>query len=494
LGGELGFVNLGGPSYEQLAVLVVEQAVVIEELRGEVAGLREKVTDLERRLAQNSRNSSRPPSSDGLAKPPAPKSLRRSSGRKPGGQPGHEGRHLEQVERPDEVLPYVPSRCEGCGSDLSGGEKVGEETRQVFDLPRVRLAVCEHRAQRRRCACGHVTSAGFPAGVNAPTQYGPRMRALGIYLIAAQHLPYKRAAGLLADWLGAPLSPGTLMAFVKDGADDLGAFLDRVHEQITCSPVVHFDETGVRAGGRGRWLHSSSTKMLTFYALHDRRGRKGIDHAGVLPHFQGVAVHDGWPQYRVYTSATHALCNAHHLRELLAVIEADPERQSWAVKIDVLLRALHATVENAKAIGEQSLDPWTLAGYRTAYAQIVVLGHQQNPPSTIPTGKRGVIKQTHARNLLVRLDRDREQVLRFAHDFQVPFDNNLAERDIRMIKIQQKVSGCWRTTIGADQFLALRAYISTSRKQSRDTIDTLARLAKHQPWLPPPDPNPQTTT
>lgn len=182
-------MNLGWPSYGQLAALVVEQAAVIEELRAEVAGLKAKVTDLERRLAQNSRNSSRPPSSDGLAKPPAPKSLRRPSGCKPGGQPGHEGRHLEQVERPDEVFRYVPPRCEGCGGDLSGGVPVGEDTRQVFDLPPVRLAVCEHRAQRRRCAYGHVTTAAFPARVSAPTQYGPRMRALVIYLIAAQHLP-----------------------------------------------------------------------------------------------------------------------------------------------------------------------------------------------------------------------------------------------------------------------------------------------------------------
>jgi transposase len=310
------------------------------------------------------------------------------------------------------------------------------------------------------------------------------MRALGVYLIAAQHLPYKRAAGLLSDWLGAPLSPGTLMAFVKDGADDLDGFLDRVHQQIIASPVVHFDETGVRAGGRGRWLHSSSTKTLTFYALHDRRGTEGIDHAGVLPHFEGIAVHDGWPQYRTYTSATHALCNSHHLRELLAIIEQDPEGQSWAAKIDMLLRALHATVQETKTAGEQSLDPWTLAGYRAAYEQIIVLGHQQSPPGMTPTGKRGVIKQTPARNLLVRLDRDREQILRFAHDFRVPFDNNLAERDLRMIKIQQKISGCWRTTTGADRFLALRSYISTTRKQGHDMIDALARLAKHQPWLP----------
>jgi transposase len=470
-------VSQGRPSYEDLEALVASQAALIEGLRVEVA-------ELKARLAANSRNSSRPPSSDGLAKPPAPKSLRRSSGRKPGGQRGHEGRHLQRVECPDEVLRHVPSGCEGCGGDLSDGELVGEETRQVFDLPSVRLRVCEHRAQRWRCACGRVTTASFPAGVTAPTQYGPRMRALGIYLIAAQHLPYKRAAGLLADWLGAPLSAGTLVAFVKDGAEDLGAFLDRVHEQITCSPVVHFDETGVRAGGRGRWLHSSSTSTLTFYALHDRRGTEGIDHAGVLGRFQGIAVHDGWPQYRAYRSATHALCNAHHLRELLAIIEGDPEGQSWAAKLDMLLRALHVTVEDAKAAEEPSLDPWMLAGYRAAYEQIIVLGHQQNPPGTIPTGKRGVIKQTPARNLLIRLDRDREQVLRFAHDFRVPFDNNLAERDIRMIKIQQKVSGCWRTTTGADRFLALRAYISTTRKQSHDMIDALARLATHQPWLP----------
>jgi transposase len=470
-------VSQGRPSYGDLELLVASQAVLIAELRAEVA-------ELKVRLAANSRNSSRPPSSDGLAKPPAPKSLRRPSGRKPGGQPGHEGRHLRQVERPDEVLRYVPSRCGGCGGNLADSEPVGEETRQVFDLPPVRLAVCEHRAQRRRCVCGHVTSAAFPAGVSAPTQYGPRMRALGIYLTAAQHLPYKRAAGLLSDWLGAPLSTGTLMAFVKDGADDLSGFLDRVHEQIVDSPVVHFDETGVRAGGRGRWLHSASTQTLTFYALHDRRGTEGIDHAGVLPHFEGIAVHDGWPQYRTYTSATHALCNAHHLRELLAIIEQAPEGRFWAAKIDLLLRSPHTTVEQAKAAGEQSLDPWTLAGYRAGYEQIIVLGHHQNPPGTIPTGKRGVIKQTPARNLLMRLDRDREQVLRFAHDFRVPFDNNLAERDIRMIKIQQKVSGCWRTTTGADRFLALRSYISTTRKQGRDTIDALARLAKHQPWLP----------
>jgi transposase len=470
-------VSSGGLSRDELEVLVVGQAALIGELRAEVAELRA-------RLSANSRNSSRPPSSDGLAKPPAPKSLRRRSGRKPGGQPGHEGRHLQRVEDPDEVIVHVPARCGGCGGDLCGGEPVGEEARQVFDLPAIHLAVCEHRAQRRRCACGHVTSAVFPTGVGAPTQYGPRVRALAIYLIAAQHLPYQRAAMLLADWLGAPLSPATLVEFVKDGADDLDEFLDQVHEQIIDSPVVHFDETGARAGGRLRWLHCASTQTLTFYALHDRRGSEGIDHAGVMPRFEGIAVHDGWPQYRAYERATHALCNAHHLRELLAIIEQRPGEQSWANRVDALLRALHEEVKAAKAAGEDWLDPSVLAGYRAAYEQIIALGNHTDPPGTIPTGKRGVIKQTPARNLLTRLDRDREQILRFAHDFQVPFDNNLVERDIRMIKIQQKISGSWRTTTGADHFLALRAYISTTRKQGRDTLDALTRLARHTPWLP----------
>jgi transposase len=331
-----------------------------------------------------------------------------------------------------------------------------------------------------------VTTAVFPAGVGAPTQYGPRVRALGIYLIAAQHLPYQRAAQLLADWLGAPLSPATLVAFVKDGAADLDEFLDRVHEQIINSPVVHFDETGARVSGRGRWLHCASTETLTFYALHDRRGTEGIDHTGVMPRFRGIAVHDGWPQYRAYEHAIHALCNAHHLRELFAIIEQHADEQSWASQIDALLRALHEEVKAAKAAGEDGLDPWVLAGYRAAYEQIIALGHQQNPPSSVRTGKRGPIGRSPSANLLRRLDEQREQVLRFAHDFRVPFDNNLVERDIRMIKIQQKISGSWRTPTGADRFFALRAYISTTRKQGRDTLDALARPARHTPCLPAP--------
>ena len=451
----------------------------MSELEGEVA-------ELKRRLSANSRNSSRPPSSDGLSKPPATKSLRRPSGRKPGGQPGHEGGTLAAVADPDDVVPHKPSRCSGCGAGLEDAPVEGCERRQVFDLPEIRLHVTEHVAEARRCGCGQLTTAEFPAGVSAPTQYGPGVRALALYLIARQHLPYARTARLFTDWLGAPVSTGTLASYVAKGAGDLGGFLDEVHRQLVAAPVAHFDETGARVEGRLRWLFSSSTDQLTLFSLHDKRGFDGLDHAGVLPAFAGIAVHDGFKPYRRYTTARHALCNVHHLRELLGIIEPDPAdpKIAWALRMDRFLRDLQTAVADAKAAGRTGLHRDELASYRAGYAQIIADGNRLDPPGTIRTGKRGVIRQTPARCLLTRLDHYREDVLRFANDFRVPFDNNLAERDIRMIKLQQKISGSWRTSAGANHFLALRAYLSTAHKQGRHTIDVLTRLAASDPWIP----------
>lgn len=458
------------------------------ELRAEIVGLRGEVADLKAQLGQNSRNSSRPPSSDGYEKPPATRSLRRPSGRKPGGQKGHEGHHLRRVERPDQVLLHVPGRCQQCGEDLIDAPVVGQQARQVFDLPAMGLLVVEHRAQRRRCSAGHETWGEFPAGVSAPTQYGPQVRALVLYLIVYQHLPYDRAAQLLGDWLGAPVSTGTLRRIVEHGAQDLDEFIALVRQQLTDSQVCHFDETGARADGRLRWVHSAGTERLTLYALHERRGIPGIDHLGVLSHFEGVAVHDGWAIYRTYQSATHALCNVHHLRELQGAIERDPDTQTWASQMDQLLREIKDAVDQTKARGASALDERTLKRYRRRYGQIIRLGHTQNPPPTTRTGKRGPIGRSKTANLHRRLDQHREQVLRFAHDFRVPFDNNLAERDLRMIKLQQKISGSWRTTPGAQGFLDLRSYISTARKHGRDLLDALTALAEQHPWLPAPEP------
>lgn len=452
------------------------QAALIAELRVEVAELRG-------RLSQNSSNSSLPPSSDGYAKP-APRSLRRPSGRKPGGQSGHAGHHLERVERPDVVIWHRPERCVGCDADLAGAEVVGDEARQVFELPPVRLVVSEHRAERRRCGCGHVTAAAFGDGIGAAAQYGPRVRALVVYLICYQHLPYKRAARLLADWLGAPVSTGTLKRIVERGAEDLDEFLEIVRGLLIDAPVAHFDETGARADGALRWVHSACTELLTLYRLHDRRGLDGIDHLGVLTDFNGVAVHDGWATYRKYSDATHALCNVHHLRELLGAIERDPDTQTWATEMDTLLRELKAAVDDARAHDQTALPAQTLAAFCERYEQIIALGHEQNPPPTARTGKRGPIGRSKTANLHGRLDQHRDEALRFAHDFRVPFDNNQAERDLRMVKLQQKISGCWRTIAGAERFLALRSYLNTTAKHGLNPLAALSRLAQHNPWLP----------
>lgn len=450
---------------------------------GAVERLEQRVTELEARLKQNSRNSSKPPSSDGLAKPKAHRSRRRASGRRPGGQPGSEGHHLAQVAEPDRLVVHEPERCAGCGESLAGAELVGVERRQVFDLPpEIRLEVCEHRAQRRRCrCCGRVSVGAFPELLRAPAQYGPQLRALVCYLACYQHLPYERIARLLADCHGASLSTGTLQAIVAQGAAALEPFLDEVRGQLAGSAVLHLDETGARAAGRLHWVHEAATETLTLYGLHERRGRQGIDALGVLPGFAGVAIHDGWAPYRAYTDCKHALCNGHHLRELAGVEEQGG--QAWAHEMACLLLEIKAAVDAANDAGATQLEPRMLAGYRRRYRQIIAAGYACNPEPA-RTGKRGRPRQGKARSLLLRLDRHEDDVLRFAHDLNVPFDNNQAERDIRMIKLQQKISGCWRTREGADTFLALRSYISTARKQGQGVLAVLRAAVHGEPWLP----------
>ena len=448
-----------------------------------VERLERRVCELEARLRQNSRNSSKPPSSDGLAKPKPRRSRRRRSGRKPGGQPGSEGHHLAQVAEPDQVVVHEPERCSDCGESLAGAELVGLERRQVFDLPpEVRLVVCEHQLRRRRCGCcGRVSAGLFPEGVRAPAQYGPRLRAYVLYLAVYQHLPYERIARLLADCYGASLSSGTLQTIVAQGAAGLEGFLEEVRSQLAGAALVHLDETGARAAGRLHWVHTAANETLTLYRLHERRGREGTDALGVLPDFAGVAVHDGWAPYRAYTGCEHALCNGHHLRELAGISEQ--HGQAWADTMAALLIELKETVDAAKDTGQTSLEPATLARYQKRYRSIINTGYAQNPEPE-RTGKRGRPRQGKARSLLLRLDQYEDDVLRFAHDFTVPFDNNQAERDIRMIKLQQKISGCWRSREGADAFLALRSYISTARKQSQNVLAALHATAQGQPWLP----------
>lgn len=441
----------------------------------QIAALTARVAELERRLGLNSRNSSKPPSSDGLAKPP-PKSLRTKTGRRAGKQPGAPGSTLRQVAVPDEIVEHRPGRCRGCDEDLADAVGAGVGVRQVFDVPPGRLRVVEHRLRSCRCRnCGLVTAAAAPPGVNAPVQYGPGIAAVVVYLIVRQHLPVARAAELCAELLAAPVSTGWITTQLARASAALAGFEEAVKDTIRAAPVAHFDETGARINGGLDWIHTASTATATWYQRHDKRGREAIDDIAILPNFTGIAVHDAWGPYFSYLTVDHALCNAHLLRELVGWRDLDPDRHSWADDAIGLLVEAHQATLTAVAEGRTALPVGDLAGYQRRWAAVITAGHTARPPGT---GRNPI------RALLNRMHGCVTEIWRFAHDFAVPFDNNQAERDIRMAKVQLKVSGCWRTTTGADHWLRVRSYISTAMKNSLNVLQTLHDALNGNPWLP----------
>lgn len=458
----------GAPSYAQLAAALDEAVVRIGQLEAINAELTARVAELEARLGADSSNSSTPPSAEGLRKKPA--TPRRRGGR-PGKRRGDPGRHLAAVADPDEVVCHTPQRCDGCGGGLGDAAVVGVTRRQVFDIPPLRLSVTEHRAQTRRCGCGHTTTAAFPTEATAPTCYGPGVRAIICYLAVYQHLPVDRCARLLADLLGAPVSTGTVAAVAAQAPARVAPAVAAIRDRLTAAGVLHVDETGARVAGRLAWIHVASTALCTLLTVHARRGKDATDAAGVLPTFRGVAVHDGWVPYRRYTDIAHGLCNAHHLRELQAAVEAGHD---WAADLADVLRYAHRHVDAARARGDTTLPPEVAASVAARYR-----GHlAQAADATAGT-------KTKAAALARRLDRYRDDVLRFTVDFAVPFDNNQAERDLRMIKLQQKISGSWRTSAGAEAFCAVRSYIATAHKHGIGILDALRDAFNGDPWLPP---------
>lgn len=454
------------PTYDELTTAVVDLTALVAELRAEIA-------ELKAQLGQNSKNSSKPPSSDGYASPT--RQQQRAAARKVGKQKGEPGTNLAQVDSPDEVVVHAPTHCGSCDGDLSSAPVVDVEARQVFDIPPMKVTVTEHQAESRCCGCGATTAAMFPAGVDAPALYGPRLRALAVYFIVFQHVPYDRTRQIFSDVLGVDLSAGTIFQSVQDAAADLDDFLEVLREAIRNQEVVHFDETGARVAGKLHWVHSASTFWLTYYFVHAKRGKVAMDEGEILTAFGGIAIHDGWKPYRRYDDIEHGLCNAHHLRELNAAgVVWD---QEWANKMIGLLVEIKNSVEAAIESGKAELDAKTLHGFHCRYGKLIAEGKKVNP-------QRARRKQSKTFNLLKRLDEQREDVLRFATDFRVPFDNNQAERDIRMVKLQQKISGCWRTFKGAAAYLRVRSYISTARKQGKNPLDVLVRLFEGDVWMP----------
>jgi transposase len=469
----------GRPSYDELAALVVEQARVIAELRERVAALEAENAELKRRLGMDSTNSSKPPSSDSPFVKPAPKSLRRRSGRKPGGQAGHPGSTLALVDDPHERERHEPGPCTGCGSSLAGAPEVGVERRQVFDLPPMTVRVVEHQLVARRCDCGTTSCGTAPEGVNAPVQYGSRVTAIVLYLYVGQFLSKKRTAQALAELFGTPVSDATVATMTARAADGLDGFLTEVGDRIAEAEVAGFDETGLRVAGRLAWVHCARTGKYTLITCHPKRGREGINDAGILARFRGVAVHDAWAPYDTYADPAHQLCCAHAQRELAAVADAAPTDAEWcwATQAGDALVAMQKLVAEALATGVDAVDPTALANQVQLYHSAAQIGCTQTAART------GKVMKKHnalARRLLDRQD----DYLRFTTDWRVPAENNGSERDIRMIKLRQKVSGCLRTLTGARQFCAIRSYLSTAAKHGRTFFDTLVMLAEGQPWMP----------
>jgi transposase len=459
----------------------VLKALVIEllPLREQVDRLKEQVRELERRLAKDSRTSSKPPSSDGLAR--RPRSSRQPSGKEPGGQPGHPGHTLAMVDKPDEVARHRPEVCSHCHESLQEVPGIVAERRQVLDLPTIRLLAREHQVETVCCPkCQQMNVGTFPREVTAPVQYGPNVQALAVYLHQGQLLPVARTCEVLSEICGCHLSEGTLLRWVDLVGERLGPIVERIAALVTASRLQHGDETGIRVYGMLHWLHVNCTRWLTHLAWHASRGREAMDEIGIWPRFAGRGMRDRWASYDAYACA-HSICGAHLVRDCAAV--AEDEQQAWADDMQGFLLDLHEACtewrqRHVPAVPAVERDEWV-----ARYFEILAAGYAAQPPPPTPSaGKRkGKHKQSKAKNLLDALLYRADQVLALLDDLSIPFTNNQAERDLRMVKVQQKIAGTFRSATGATDFCRIRSYLSTMQKQGHTMLSALAAVFHDKP-------------
>lgn len=431
-----------------------------------IKSLTARVAELERQLGLDSSNSGKPPSSDGLKKGKRTTSLRGKSKKKSGGQKGHKGQTRQQVDDPDHIIEHKPEECGCCHTPfpedaitcLSG-------KRQVIDLPEPKVEVTEHRIFSCLCgACGHVSKAGFPEGVNAPVQYGSRIQNSIIYLQNYQLLPEDRLAEAMKDLFGVSVTTGTVANMARRTAEKLKTTVARIAGQVATAPVTHLDETGFRIAEKLNWLHVASTPKLTHYRIAGR--------GAMLDNLEGMIVHDHWKPYYTIEGVEHVLCNAHHLRELQAVAKLDGEK--WALRLAWVLRKMlkvtHEYADHSKKIALETGRRLLLL--YDSLLQDAITYYEKLPPLETKTGKQSRAKRK-GHNLALRLQKFRADVLRFWYDPECPFTNNLAECDLRMMKVREKVSGCFRTKEGAETFATIRSIISSAKKQGLNILEVL---------------------
>jgi transposase len=467
-----------GQQLAQALSTIARQEETIRSQAETIARLEARLAELEGRLAKDSHNSSKPPTSDGLGR--RLRGRRALSGKRSGGQTGHTGQTLALVAEPDVVVGHPPKRCGQCQQPLAAEAGTVVERRQVLDLPPLRLEVTEHQVKQVRCpVCGASSRGTVPAAVDAPVQYGPRLRAVAVYLHEYQLVPEDRSGEVLADLFGAGVSAGSLASWVRQAAETLAPTIAHIADWVAAGTHQHADETGVRVQGRLHWLHVNSTRWLTHLAWHPRRGKAATEAIGIWPRFGGCATHDRWASYDAYQACRHSWCGAHLVRDLTFL--AEQHHQTWASEVRDLLLAMHQATEQWRAQGAAQVPLHEQVDWIAQYHELLAAGYAAQPPPPRTSARRGRPKQTPAKNLLDALLGQATRVLAFLSDLRVPVTNNQAERDLRMVKLQQKISGTFRSDEGATAFCRLRSYLGTMRKQGRNMLAALTAIFLGRP-------------